>query len=103
MLFETVVFETFFLYPYFCSIHKKVDFVRVLAVPSNGDEGSRFCLVDNSLSEVCCDKDSSLGICCVDDDVFDSDTGNISCSFSSLSTFSLNCGCNVSGLLLTVP
>jgi len=101
---EKVIFETLFLFFIFQVSKKQVGVVRVLVVSYNGDVGgsSRFCSVDNSLSKVCCDDDSSLGVCCVDDDVFGSDTGNISCSFSSSSTFFLNCGCNVSGLPLTV-
>ena len=85
-----------------CGIHKTVDFVCILAVSCNSDVFIRFCSIDNSLSEVCCDDDLSLGVCCVDDDFFGSYTCNISCSFSLSSTFPLNCGCNVSGLLLTV-
>ena len=78
--------------------------VRVLPVFCNGNAGglSRFCSIDNSLSEICCDDDLSSGVCCVDNDVFGSDTGDTACSLSSLSTFFFYCGCNVSGLLLTV-
>ena len=100
--FETVIFETVVLEPFFLGIQKTVNFVCVLAVSCNSDTGGRFCPVDNSLSKVCCDNDSLLRVFCVDDDVFGSDTDNISCSFSSLSTFSLTCRCHVSGLLLTV-
>ena len=96
MVFETVVFETSFFVLCFPGIdhgtlasHITGLLVRLLPVCCNSDasSSSRFCSDDNSLFEVCCDNDLSLGVCCVNDDVFGSNTGNILCSFSSLSTF----------------